>query len=76
MLYEVDDLAKRRRLSRSGFVQEATARYIAEIEAEEARRKRQTRVEAAMEKMRRAGKGTAAFDGTAQIRKDRQRDGK
>lgn len=76
LLYDIDGLAKRRKCSRSGFVQEATARYVAELEAEEERRQRQKRIEAAMAKAREISKSVGSFDGTAQIRKDRERDGK
>lgn len=76
LLYDIDGLAGRRKISRSGFVQEATARYVAELEAEEAQRLRQRQIEAAMQKMRKVGETVGSFDGTTQIRKDRERDGK
>lgn len=73
LLYHIDSMATRREMSRSGFIQEASARYVAELEAEEERLRRQKSVETAMEKARSLAGAVGSFDGAAQIRKDRRR---
>lgn len=73
LLYDVDSMAERKAMSRSGFIQEASARYVADLEAEEEHLRRQKSVEAAMEKARSLSNAVGSFDGTAQIKKDRRR---
>lgn len=52
LLRDVDALAGELKRSRSGFVQEATARYVAEVRAEKERRERSERIGNAMDDMR------------------------
>jgi metal-responsive CopG/Arc/MetJ family transcriptional regulator len=75
LLDEIDELASAVDTSRSGFVQEASARYIAQIRAEAERRARSERIERAMSDMREIADEVADFDGVAAIRHDRERDG-
>jgi predicted transcriptional regulator len=75
LLAEIDELAGAAETSRSGFVQEASARYIAQIRAEAERRARSERIERAMGDMREIADEVGDFDGTSAIRRDRERDG-
>ncbi len=69
LLEDIDQRAAETGTTRSGFVQEAAAHYIAQLDAEQARAERAERIEAAIGKMRETAthmpKGT---DGTAIIR--------
>jgi metal-responsive CopG/Arc/MetJ family transcriptional regulator len=55
MLEEVDERAKAVGTTRSAFIQQATAQYLAKSEYEVEREARAARIEAAMEGMRRIG---------------------
>jgi predicted DNA-binding protein len=55
MLEEIDRRAAETGTTRSAFVQEATARYLAQLEHECARAERSERIERAMEGMRELG---------------------
>lgn len=72
LLEDIDRRAAETGTTRSGFVQEAAAHYIATLDAEQARAERAERIDAAIDKMREAAthmpKGT---DGTAIIRRFR-----
>ena len=52
LLDEIDRRASAGRTTRSGFVQEATAHYIADLEVRAALHDKERRVQAAMERMR------------------------
>ena len=56
MLDEIDRRANAAGTTRSGFVQEATARYIAQLDYEVEREARRLRIENAIEGMREIGK--------------------
>lgn len=72
LLKQVDGLAGELNSSRSGFVQEATARYVAEIRRERAVQERRHTIGAAMAEARDiASKVPAGEDGTDLIRRDR-----
>lgn len=55
MLEEVDRRAAATRTTRSAFIQEATARYISQLDYDTERDARRERIERAMEGMRRIG---------------------
>jgi metal-responsive CopG/Arc/MetJ family transcriptional regulator len=76
LLEDVDRTAESIGTSRSAFLQEAGACYIAQI-AEEHKREQRTRdIDAAIAHARTVGADvTPGFDAVAQIRRDRERDG-
>jgi metal-responsive CopG/Arc/MetJ family transcriptional regulator len=74
LLREVDSLAEELSRSRSGLVQEATARYVAQTRAEQAEAERRERIGAAIAKMRELSSKVGSFDSTAAIRADRDSD--
>ena len=74
LLAAVDDLAGQLHRSRSGLVQEATARYVAAVRAEQAEAERRASIEAAIAGMRRLSAKVGSFDSTAKIRADRDSD--
>jgi metal-responsive CopG/Arc/MetJ family transcriptional regulator len=75
LLHEVDDLAAELASSRSGFVQEATARYVAQLREDRAERERQETIAKAMEGARRLSASMLPGpDTTALIRADRDSD--
>jgi metal-responsive CopG/Arc/MetJ family transcriptional regulator len=76
LLADLDALAAELERSRSGLVAEATARYVASIHDERAEAERRTRIDRAMEDMRRLAEEIEPFDSTAAIRADRDRDGR
>lgn len=71
LLEDVDALAAEKHASRSGFVAEATARYVAELREERAEAERRERIHKAIEGARRIGEGMGKWDSTAAIRWDR-----
>jgi metal-responsive CopG/Arc/MetJ family transcriptional regulator len=74
LLEEIDRTAAGLGESRSGFLQEASARYIADVEADRVRELRASDIDEAISTARRVGrKIPASFDGVAQIRRDRDR---
>jgi metal-responsive CopG/Arc/MetJ family transcriptional regulator len=74
LLHEVDSLAEELAKSRSGLVQEATARYVAQVRAERAAAERAERIGEAISRMREISELVGAFDSTAAIRADRDSD--
>ena len=76
LLAELDELAVALHESRSGLVQEATARYIADVRAELAHVERRASIERARESARQLSEQVEPFDSTAAIRADRDRDGR
>ena len=72
---EIDETASELGLSRSGFIAEASSRYVADVRnlsAEERRRKDIERARAGFERIGRMI--PADFDFAAQLRRDRERD--
>lgn len=77
LLEEVDRTAESLGTSRSAFLQEAGACYIAQIADEHEREQRTRDIDAAISHARTvAAHVTPGFDAVAQIRRDRERDGK
>jgi len=77
LLEEVDQAAESLGTSRSAFLQEAGACYIAEITEKRERERRVRDIDAALTHARTVGaKVRPGFDAVAQIRQDRERDGK
>ena len=74
LLHEVDSLAEELSRSRSGLVQEATARYVAEKRAEKEARERSERIGAAIKRIRELSPLIGNFDAVASIREDRDSD--
>lgn len=74
LLAEVDALAEELKRSRSGLVREATAKYVADINAEQERQERYERIGEAMKDARRIAKKVGYFDPVPVIRADRERD--
>jgi metal-responsive CopG/Arc/MetJ family transcriptional regulator len=71
LLSEVDALAAETSRSRSGLVQEATARYVTQVREEREAAERSERIGKAIAKMRELSKYVGSFDATAAIRADR-----
>ena len=72
LLDDIDELAAELDRSRSGFVAEASARYVAEIQAERAERERREQIGEAMKGMREIAKHMPpGRDTTELIREDR-----
>lgn len=77
LLEEVDQAAESLGTSRSAFLQEAGACYIAEIAEKREREQRVRDIDAALAHARTIGaKVRPGFDAVAQVRLDRERDGK
>jgi metal-responsive CopG/Arc/MetJ family transcriptional regulator len=75
LLGEVDSLAEQLHRSRSGLVQEATARYVSGVRDEQARAERRRTIESAMSDARAVSALVPAGDDTtALIRRDRDSD--
>lgn len=72
LLADVDALAAELERSRSGFVAEATARYVATVRDERAEAERRTRIDRAIADARTIAEKFGAFDGTALVREDRE----
>ncbi len=69
LLEDIDRRAAETGTTRSGFVQEAAAHYIAQLDAEQARLERAERIGTAIDKMRETAKHMPkGTDGTAIIR--------
>ena len=76
LLEEIDRTAACIGESRSGFLQEASARYLTDIAEAHEREQRTRDIDAAIARAREIGAQIPeGFDGVAQIRKDRERDG-
>jgi metal-responsive CopG/Arc/MetJ family transcriptional regulator len=72
LLEDIDALAAELHRSRSGFVAEASARYVADIRAEQAERERREQIGEAMQAMREIAKRMPpGRDTTELIREDR-----
>ena len=56
LLGELDGIAEELHRSRSGLVQEATARYVAQLKEERATRERRERIDRAMTQMQKLGR--------------------
>jgi metal-responsive CopG/Arc/MetJ family transcriptional regulator len=76
LLEEVDAIAVELHGSRSGFVAEATARYVATLTEERTRAERQKRIDRALEQAAVLGEKFGSFDAVASVRDDRDRDGR
>jgi hypothetical protein len=76
LVAEIDDAAAEMGVTRSGFIAEASTRYVAEREAFAAEEKRRRDIDQAMKGMREYGKKIPRdFDYLAALRRDRERDG-
>lgn len=74
LLHDLDALAEELAKSRSGLVQEATARYVAQVREEREARARSERIGQAIARMREIAEVVGEFDATAVIRADRDSD--
>lgn len=75
LVTEIDEVAGELGLTRSGFVAEASARYVADLKNLSAEEQRRRDIERAIATFRRVGAHIPAdFDGVAQLRRDRERD--
>lgn len=75
LLRQVDELATELHESRSGFVAEATARYVASVTEERDEAERRARIGRAIERAKAFVQHGGEWDATAFIRADRDRDG-
>jgi metal-responsive CopG/Arc/MetJ family transcriptional regulator len=74
LVAEIDMVAAEHGLSRSGFIAEASAHYLADQKARSAEAQRKRDIDQAMVSMRERGKKIPKdFDYVAAIRKDRER---
>jgi hypothetical protein len=72
---EIDETARELGLSRSGFIAEASARYVADVRNLSAEERVLQDRQRALATFRRVGPRMApGFDGVGQIRRDRERD--
>lgn len=72
---EIDEVASELGLTRSGFIAEASTRYVADVKNLSAEERRRKDMDRALATFRRIGaKIPPEFDGVAQIRRDRERD--
>jgi predicted DNA-binding protein len=75
LVEEIDTAAKELGLTRSGFVAEASARYVADVNNLSAEERRRKDIQRARDTFRRIGaKIPPDFDFMAQLRRDRNRD--
>jgi metal-responsive CopG/Arc/MetJ family transcriptional regulator len=75
LVSEIDEVAGELGMTRSGFVAEASARYVADVKNLSAEEQRSSDIARALATYRRIGAQIPAdFDGVAQIRRDRERD--
>jgi metal-responsive CopG/Arc/MetJ family transcriptional regulator len=75
LVSDIDEVAGELGMTRSGFVAEASARYVADVRNLSAEEQRSTDIARALSTFRRIGAQIPAdFDGVAQIRRDRERD--
>ena len=73
LVEQIDAMAAEQGLSRSGFIAEASSRYVTELNARSAEEERVQRIEKAIESMKERGKLLPRdFDYVAAIRKDRE----
>jgi len=72
LVEQIDAIAAEQGLSRSGFIAEASSRYVAELAARAAEEERVRRIDKAIASMKERGKMLPRdFDYVAAIRKDR-----
>jgi len=76
LLEQVDELARELETSRSGLIQEASARYVTAALEERARIERERSIDEAIAIARELSKQIEPFDTEAAIRADRDRDGR
>lgn len=75
LVERIDEAAQDLGLTRSGFMAEASARYVADVNNLSAEERRRKDIERARATFKRIGaKIPADFDFMAQLRKDRERD--
>ncbi|MDO8963888.1 MAG: type II toxin-antitoxin system HicB family antitoxin [Coriobacteriia bacterium] len=75
LVEEIDEAARELGLSRSGFVAEASARYVADVHNLSAEERRRKDIQRARETFRRVGeKIPPDFDFIEQLHRDRDRD--
>ena len=75
LVEEIDHTARELGLTRSGFVAEASVRYVADVKNLTAEEQRQKDIERARKMFRRIGRQLPeGFDLMAQLRADRERD--
>ena len=76
LLDDVDELASELSESRSGFVREATARYVAHVQTERAEEARRARIDSAMRSAREIAEQIPASGPSAEdlVRRDRDSD--
>jgi len=75
LVEEIDAAAEHLGLTRSGFIAEASARYVTDVRSLSAEERRRKDIERAIAGFRRIGaKMPQGFDGVMQIRRDRERD--
>lgn len=73
LVQRIDDEAERGGLSRSGFIAEASARYLAELESAREREQRKADIDRAVATFRRIGKSIPKdFDYVGVIRAERE----
>lgn len=75
LLAQIDKTAAETGMSRSGFIQEASARYLHDMEADRAEQRRRERMQRALDRIRKTAPLDAGFDEVAEVRRDRNRDG-
>lgn len=75
LLSQIDKTAAETGRSRSGFIQEASARYLHDLEADQAEKRRRERMRHALERIRESAPLDADFDDVTAVRHDRDRDG-
>jgi metal-responsive CopG/Arc/MetJ family transcriptional regulator len=74
VLHDAEKFAAEMEMSRSGFVAEATARYVTEVRTERERAERRRSIAEAIASARRLAEHVGTADTTAIIRRDRDRD--
>jgi metal-responsive CopG/Arc/MetJ family transcriptional regulator len=75
LVTEIDEVADGLGMTRSGFVAEASARYVADVKNLTAEEQRRKDIARALATFRRIGAQIPAdFDGVALLRRDRERD--
>jgi metal-responsive CopG/Arc/MetJ family transcriptional regulator len=75
LLTQIDKTAAETGMSRSGFIQEASARYLHDLEAAQAEERRRERMRRALDRIRKTASLNAGFDEVAEVRRNRNRDG-
>lgn len=76
LLEDVDELASWLKRSRSGFIQEATAHYVAQLREERAEAERRADIASARKAMGKLAEELESFNGTAAVRADRDGHGR